>query len=601
MLRQEVYALDGTAKEPHPYTVAEQNFTIRRVQPRNENRYGVFFTHPREAITYHYERNPADPRVQHALTLEVDGFGNVLKEAAISYGRHQPDLSLPLQIDWDKQTKTLITYTENRVTNAIETTDDYRTPLPCEARTYELTGLTLAAGNSRFAMDEMLTAGTGAVAIAYEQSLTPGVQQKRLIEHVRTLYRSNNLASVLPLAGLQSLALPGESYKLAFTPGLTQQIYLDSGKLTPVELDNVLANEGRYIHSEGDANWWIPSGRMFYSPVSTHTAAQELAYARSHFFLPHRYRDPFHTNAVRTESFITYDGYDLLMVESRDPLDNRVTVGAHDYRVLQPRLVSDPNRNQTAVAFDTLGMVAGTAVMSKPLPAPVAGDSLAGFAADLTQVQIDGLHDSADPHSTAPALLQNATTRIVYDLDRFQRTQRANSQDPTKWLPPYAATLARETHASDPLPPLKIQLSISYSDGFGREILKKSQAEPEKIGGVVGPPRWVGSGWTIFNNKGKPVRQYEPFFSQLPPAVRHHFEFGVQVGVSPILFYDPVERVVATLHPNHTYEKVVFDPCATRKVMKSSTNSATSSCATPTTCSATVSASSAWKPARAGC
>ncbi len=31
-------------------------------------------------------------------------------------------------------------------------------------------------------------------------------------------------------------------------------------------------------------------------------------------------------------------------------------------------------------------------------------------------------------------------------------------------------------------------------------------------------------------------------------------------GVTPILFYDPVERVVATLHPNHTYEKVVFDP-----------------------------------------
>ena len=27
-----------------------------------------------------------------------------------------------------------------------------------------------------------------------------------------------------------------------------------------------------------------------------------------------------------------------------------------------------------------------------------------------------------------------------------------------------------------------------------------------------------------------------------------------------MLFYDPAERVVATLHPNHTYEKVVFDP-----------------------------------------
>ena len=30
--------------------------------------------------------------------------------------------------------------------------------------------------------------------------------------------------------------------------------------------------------------------------------------------------------------------------------------------------------------------------------------------------------------------------------------------------------------------------------------------------------------------------------------------------MSPILFYDPVERVVATLHPNNTYEKIVFDP-----------------------------------------
>ena len=72
---------------------------------------------------------------------------------------------------------------------------------------------------------------------------------------------------------------------------------------------------------------------------------------------------------------------------------------------------------------------------------------------------------------------------------------------------------------------------------------------------VVKQPRWVGSGWTIFNNKGKPVRQYEPFFDDT-----HPFDFAVSIGVSPTLFYDPVERVVATLHPNHTWEKVVFDP-----------------------------------------
>ena len=38
-------------------------------------------------------------------------------------------------------------------------------------------------------------------------------------------------------------------------------------------------------------------------------------------------------------------------------------------------------------------------------------------------------------------------------------------------------------------------------------------------------------------------------------ADTHLYEFEPEmtdIGVSPVLFYDPVERVVATLHPNHT-------------------------------------------------
>jgi len=43
----------------------------------------------------------------------------------------------------------------------------------------------------------------------------------------------------------------------------------------------------------------------------------------------------------------------------------------------------------------------------------------------------------------------------------------------------------------------------------------------------------VASGWTIVNNKGLPVRQYEPFFTRT-----HRFEAAVQAGVSPIVCYD---------------------------------------------------------------
>lgn len=577
ILRQEVYVLDGTDKQQHPYTVTEQNFTVRMLQRRGGNRHAVFLAHPRESISYHYERDPADPRVGHALTLEVDEYGNVLQSAAIGYGRRQPHATLSTA-DQARQTQVLTTYTQNRFTDAVESTDDYRTPLACESRTYELTGSTLPEGGHRFTFDEVLDAATTAIALEYEKDPTPGLVQKRLIEHVRTYYRRNDLAGPLPLGELQSLALPFESYKLAFTPGLITKVY--GGRVS----DAMFGNEGRYVHPENDVNWWIPAGRIFYSPEASDAPTHELAFARQHFFLPHRYRDPFHTNAVSTESFVTYDFYDLLVQETRDALGNRVTVGERnvdparppvqlrqDYRVLQPAMVMDPNRNRSEVAFDALGMVVATAMLGKPEEIPIPGDRLAAtFRANLTQAEIDQL--LANPKGPMAALLlDDATTRVVYDLRAYWR-----EPDPTKKPPAVAATLARETHASEPVPAdgLRMMTSFSYSDGFGREIQRKVQTEPGPVpardanGTIIVSadgqpqmtandvrPRWVGTGWTVFNNKGKPVRQYEPFFTD-----SHHFEFDVRIGVSPVLCYDPIGRVVATLRPNHTWEKVVFDP-----------------------------------------
>ncbi len=572
MLRQEVYALDGTPREIHPYTVTEQNFTIEVVQPKDENRHGVFFAHPREAINYHYERNPDDPRVDHSVTLEVDEFGNVLKTAAINYGRRLPDPSLELR-DQRKQ-QLLITYTENDFTNAIDAIDDYRTPIISATRSFELTGLSLSPGQLRFTLDDILIATTGAVTIPYETTPTDGVLQRRLIEHVRTIYRRNDLNGPLSPGQLESLALPHQVYKQAFTPGLITAVY--GTRVT----DAMLADEGRYVHSEGDANWWIASGEMFYSIKSADTPAQELAHAQANFFLPHRYRTQFHTNLVDTETVILYDAYHLLLQESRDALDNRITVGerdaagnitfqANDYRVLQPFLVMDANRNRVTASFDALGMVVGSAMMGKPAPAPAEGDSLTGFTADLTEAQI--LAQLANPLAGPAAILGNATQRTLYDLFAYHRTK---TQPEPQCAVSY--TLRRETHASDPAPAggLRFQHGFTYSDGFGREIQKKGQAEPGPVPQraddgqiIVGPngqpvmtatdvaPRWVGTGWTVFNNKGKPVRTFEPFFTDT-----HHFEFDVRIGVSPITFYDPVGRAVGILSPNHTWEKIVFSP-----------------------------------------
>ena len=596
ILRQEIYALDGTDASDRPYSVSERNYTIEVFQPQGPNLYGAFFVHPRESIEFYYERklfkvvgntladqnapppnarNAADPRVQHALTLSVDPYGNVLRSAAIGYGRRYQDPALTPS-DQLKQRTPLSTCTENRYTNPVLTDDAYRTPLPAKASVYELIQVqpdaTQPDVTNLFRFDELQTkvqnAADGKHDIPYEDlhpsGLNVGEPYRRMIQCMRTLYRPDDMGAAagderaqLPLGTLESLGLPGNGYKLAFTPELLSQVYQRGGApLLPTPatvLGSTAGDGGGYVDLDGDGHWWTPSGRMFFIPAPA-TPAQEAAQARQNFFLPRRFEDLF-GNTTSAD----YDAHNLLVVKTTDPVGN-IAAAASDYRVLQPVLLTDANNNRTAVSFDLLGLVAGTAVMGKTTEN--VGDSLSGFTADLTQAQIDAFYAANDPHTLAGALLENATTRIVYDLMRFVNSRAVAPNDPSQWTPVFAATLARETHVSDLAPgqQSKIQISFSYSDGYGREILKKVQAEPGPVvdGGPVIDPRWVGSGWTIFNNKGNPVRKYEPFFSQLPKG--HQFEFGTQVGVSPIMCYDPVERVVLTLHPNQTYEKVVYEP-----------------------------------------
>lgn len=583
MLRQEVYALDGTDKAGIPYTVAEQNFTIECLQRRGVNPHAVFFTHAREALSYHYERNPADPRVTHALTLEVDDYGNVLKEVAIGYGRRQSPFSEPK--DREKQSTPLITFTESSVTNAIDDVarfpDDYRTPLPAETRVYELTGIVPNANSARFSFDEWSGAGFDLAAslatIPYEQEANRALKQKRLIENVRTRYRRNDLTALLPLRVLEVRALPGQSFQLAFTPGLLASVFTRPVANQPDEvllpapatlLEGQGADQGGYVAWDG--GWWIPSDRTFFDPAAdvtnpALTAAAELATARQQFYLQRKVADPFDHSVL-----VDFDVHGLLVTRTRDALGNTVAA-VNDYRVLQPTLVTDPNRNRTAAAFDALGLVVATAVMGKM--GVNFGDLLEGFDADPPLGNLQNF--IAQPQTQATSLLGKATTRIVYDLNRYQRAGQ----------PPFAAALSRETHFRDPGGPnSRIQIGFAYSDGFGREIQKKIQAEtgdaPQRQapvpvsagdirpGDLIHDPqgelvpantlhRWVGTGRTVFNNKGKPVRQYEPFFSA---THLHESEREMtDTGVSSVVFYDPVLRVVATLHPNHTYDKVVFD------------------------------------------
>ncbi|GAA3788795.1 SpvB/TcaC N-terminal domain-containing protein [Streptomyces phyllanthi] len=587
VLRQEVYAEDGTDAADRPYSVEERGYGIEVVQPAGPNRHAVFLRHARETVSLNYERalfdvagsTVADPRTVHELVLAVDSFGNTLQSASIAYGRRHRDADPRLtEEDHAAQRLAYVQITEDAYTEPLDTPDTWRTPLPCEARTYQLHGCPLPDPDSLAPLVAPDTLARTLAALADGHADLPytdvnGVSagpgpHRRLIEYHRTLFRRDDLTGPEPLGRTGALALPHEHFRLALTPDLLATVYVRDGEplladpavLTAAGYRNgaALSGEGGFPSADPPGLWWETSGTIGYAPTE---GGDELAEARRHFFVPRCYRDAF--GAVTA---VAFDPDDLLVRESVDALGNRTTVGErrpegtvwrNDYRVLAPALVTDTNGNRNAVAFDALGVVVGTATMGKIDEAghdEQVGDTLDGFVPDLTD-------DVIEAHMRHPAdapldLLGSATTRLVYDVNAFSRTSREHPGGEPQPGPPAAVlTLARERHSRGPdaVPAPRVQASLVYSDGFGREIMRKHEAAP----GPDGAPRWMASGWTVFDNKGRPVRRFEPFFSAVPD-----FEFDSAHGVSPIICRDPLGRVVATLHPDHTWEKTTFAPWA---------------------------------------
>ena len=544
-LRQEVYSDEGDELlKQHPYSVVQNNYDIQRLQSRLEQRHAVFFPFQKETLTFNYERNPLDPRVAHAINIEIDPFGNVLQSAAVVYGRRMEDHNLPTQADRAEQTKTHTIYTENRFSNAIDDATGYHLPVTCETLSWELQPDKPAG--LFYLPEELSSAFAGATVIPYFEKTA--AKQKRKIEHIRTLFLKNNLSGLLPLGRLESLALPGQAYQLALTPALVPVLYGDKVN------DALLREQARYVRSEGDDNYWIASGGILSYPdlsanplaktISPPTAA-DVAFAKSNFYLPVVYEDNFgHLSKV------FYDQYRLFITKTIDALDNESAVESFNFRTLAPWLMRDANGNRSGVRFDEVGLVMNTFSMGK------------------TSEQ---LGDRMETTSSESSPSDEPGSRLSYEFRYFDTGGK---------LPNRVKIEAREQHffQDDGTPfagPFIWQASYAYSDGSGHEVLKKVQAEPgdaparDAAGKLIFSNgklqrqntgkalRWVGNGRTILNNKGNPVKQYEPYFDS-SPEYNDEAEL-VELGFTPVLFYDAMSRLIRTEQPNGTFTKVEFD------------------------------------------
>lgn len=509
-LREEVYSFDQSKQADRPYSVTETSVEVRSLQPldrrcQGREQHGVFFVVGRETISLNFERNPADPRISHSFALDLDEYGNMRKSCTVIYGRAMVDPALPVEVTHDQQRRYITTseleYTDDFAASA--STEAYRLRVPFESRAYEITGI--APAGALFTFEEIAAKVASALPIDYE-TLADGLSvQKRLLALGRMIFRNNALAP-LPLGQWDTLGLDYQSYRLVFTPGFIAAHYASAGGA--VEVGNTDFAAAGYVHFAGDMNWWAPSGTAIYP-----------ANAAARFYLPIGARDP-----LGLETVATRDAYDLLteQVEVVQVAWNRTTA-VNNYRVLAPVEVMDANGNRSAVEHDEVGMVIKSAIMGK-----------AGAGEGDT--------------------LDDPTVRIEYDLFNWKDRRKPN----------FAHSFAREQHgAANP----RWQESYAYSNGSGSIAMVKTQTSTGKAYTVDAAgtrvevdadPRWVGNGRTVVNNKGKPVKQYEPYFS-----ATHEYEDEKalrEIGVAAVLYYDPVGRAIRTEFPDGTLARVEFTP-----------------------------------------
>lgn len=569
-LRQEVYELDvdalsnGVQKPVRLYSTSFSNCNIQMLQAQSNNRHGVFLVTESEAISYQYELDlkaetlTPDPRISHTFNINIDGLGNVLQAVAVVYprlGKHQ-DNSLDtqtIQLIEKVQQETHIAYSENHFTNDINTPDNYRLRIPCEALSYELTGITPA--NDYFTLNELQSfrlnlqyqaAGQVVTEIEYQQIADRTNPQKRIIEHSKILYFNDKdsttaafLKEPLPFNEQGNLGLPYETYTLTLTENLLNAVLAEKHTaLINAELNDVAKSgyiKGTEIGAAAD-QYWIRSGIAGFADD-----------AGEHFFLPEEYTDPFGNTST-----LVFDPLDFFIESSTDPIGNTTSLEKFDYRVLAPRELKDINDNVSEVIFDVLGLPAAMAVKGKLQQGEWQGDNLDDFINNellLNPAQrdvVDFCTSITQDDAKARDWLGNATTRFIHHFG-----ETLDAQDKPIWGTRLsgACSITREQHKSQTSP---LQIALECSDGGGNVLMQKAQAEPDPENGN---PRWIINGLTVLNNKGNPVKQYEPAFSD---------RFGCEIpqanGVTAVIYYDAAGRVIRTEFPDGSYSKVEYSP-----------------------------------------
>lgn len=531
VLRTEVYALDGTPESANPYSVEESNYSLLLIQSAAEQSLAVFMLSPRESITYHYERNYTDPRVEQHFVLETDPLCGQPLRSCIVYLPRRGQLNQ--------------TYPEQYLIKSIISTERYyNSPdtdftmrlrgIKYEEQGFNLFGIQNPV-SGYFSFEDIFISVQTALGniIPYLAKPSSGLQAGQL--NKSSFYYCDPGTGVLPFGQVSPQVLLHHIATAEFTN------------------DNISSMFGQRLTKEAIGQL----GGYVYDPQSAYWENQGLIQSyrdATGFYLPSG------TDSVlNTKSTVAYDAYDLAVISTTSyvsPTVTNVVEATIDYQAMAIKQMVDINGNVSQALFDALGQVIVTALFGTengqragdmllyPYGSQQAEYILRTTAPDGQPIDFDSV---IKDEQNMEYYLQGAGSYFYYDINAYAaRKQPINS-----------IHLQRRNYVTGPAGTndFSCLAVVTYNDGLGRNLAIKTKVEPEDT-----TSRWLVSGRSVYNNKGKVCESYLPYFSSTPLyQTQKEITSLYQVPPPEITQYDPLLRVIRIDTPKGFFSKVEFD------------------------------------------
>jgi hypothetical protein len=547
ILRTELYALDGTARQDSPYTVTEHVYSAREEVAPNGSYPPVFFPFLLSERTTQWERGNdpltvfsfSDNCNANGQTLDYDAYGQSLSRisAAVPRGRtFQAAGTGPPYL----ATQTVSTYA-----------------VPSTTATYIVDRV------SSVAIYELVNDGTLSV-FQFVRQVQSGQGSKNLFAHSVNFYDGTAFVGLAfgvvgsygQLVRTNNLVLTNATLQAAY--GANQPLYIiPTG--TPVwtadypqEFQNLLPACAGYTYQSGGAGTPYQTG-YYRTTVWQKFDFQDNSVGARGLITAKQ-------DALGHQTTIAYDEFSLLPVSVKDAA-GLVNSATYDYRVFQPAQITDPNGNQTQYVFSPLGLLESIAIMGQPGQqvgdAPLAANTAAIPSSTFAYTFFDANGNPvADLNPPQPISVQ--TTRRVYHANQTSVPEPQRDQTITKVE--FSDGLGRVLQTRMQAEEVIFDSASPNNPIFGDAGLPTDQSQPagDAVGQQVAAgaaPFVVVSGWQIYDNKGRVVEKYEPFFSTGWTYVQPG---DAQMGQKATMYYDPRGRLIQTVNPDGSEQCVVY-------------------------------------------